>query len=203
MRTDYSRHLLFAALVAAMLLPCSVIAQDLPNQLTDFNRQRIELNSRAMKVLSGWALINIAAGSVGYASSSGSTKYFHQMNAAWNIVNLAIAGGALYQYGQADPAAFTFAESLSEARNMENILLLNIGLNVSYIAAGGFLWERGLRKTSNRLRGYGQSLIVQGGFLLLFDSVLYVLNRSHNRQLHSLLENVSIEGTAISLSIPL
>lgn len=187
----------------AILMPADSIAQSLSETLTNYNQERIKLNSNGMYLLSGWAITNIAVGSIGYFNSSGRTKYLHQMNVGWNLVNLAIAGGALYQYGYADASAFNLSQSMSEARSIENILLLNIGLNVGYIAGGGYLWERGNRKSSNRLKGYGQSLLIQGGFLLLFDSALYFLNRSNNQELFSILEKVSIQGSQISIAIPL
>lgn len=198
--------LLFASIMtlsAMIVMPASSYAQTFSDTLTAFNSDRISLNQKGMYVLSGWALTNIATGSVGYFRSSGTTKYLHQMNVGWNLVNLAIAGGALWQYSQADPTAFNLVESVSEAQSIEKILMLNIGLNVSYMAAGGYLWERGIRKSSNRLQGYGQSLLIQGGFLLLFDSTLYWLNRSNNSQMDSILEHISVAGTQLSVSIPL
>lgn len=177
-------------------------AQHLTDSLTTFNQQRINLNTKGMYVLSGWALSNIAVSSMGYFKSSGSTKYLHQMNVGWNLVNLAIAGGALYQYGQADPTSFSLVQSLNEAHSIERILFLNMGLNVAYIATGGFLWERGLRKSNDRFVGYGQSLIIQGGFLLLFDSTLYFLNRANNEKLNTIMETVSIQGTQLSVTVP-
>jgi len=178
-------------------------AQSLSESLTTFNQQRIDLNTKGMYILSGWAISNIAVGSIGYFKSSGSTKYVHQMNVGWNLINLAIAGGALYQYGQADPTTFSLAQSLNEAQSIEQILLLNIGLNVGYMATGGFLWERGLRKSKDRFIGYGQSLIIQGGFLLLFDSTLYLLNQTNNEKLDTILKTISIQGTQLSVTIPL
>jgi len=178
-------------------------AQSLSESLTTFNQQRIDLNTKGMYILSGWAISNIAVGSIGYFKSSGSTKYVHQMNVGWNLINLAIAGGALYQYGQADPTTFSLAQSLNEAQSIEQILLLNIGLNVGYMATGGFLWERGLRKSKDRFIGYGQSLIIQGGFLLLFDSTLYLLNQTNNEKLDTIIETISIQGTQLSVTIPL
>ena len=186
-----------------MLVPELGLGQDLSSELTEFNQQRIDLNTKGMYVLSGWALTNIAIGAIGYYNNNGTRKYLHQMNAAWNVVNLAIAAGALYQFSQVDPAGFTFAESLKEANSFEKILLLNMGLNVGYMATGGFLWERGLRKGNNRLTGYGQSLLIQGGFLLLFDTSLFFLNRSNNSQLQSMLEQISVQGTQLSIQIPI
>ena len=51
--------------------------------------------------------------------------------------------------------------------------LFNAGLDVGYMATGAYLWERGIRKDSRGLKGYGQSLILQGGFLFTFDLIMY------------------------------
>ena len=179
------------------------LAQDLSDSLTSFNQQRIDLNTNGMYILSGWAISNIAVGTVGYFNKNGSTKYMHQMNVGWNIVNLAIAAGALYEYTQANPSSLSFAKSIAEVKSIENILLLNIGLNVGYMATGGFLWERGLRKSNERFIGYGQSLIIQGGFLLLFDTTLYLMNRANNENLQPIIESISIQGMQLSVLVPL
>ena len=195
--------LLLAAISAVFFLTSETFAQGLSDELAQYNRERLDLNKTGMLVLSGWALGNIAIGSYGYFRTGGKTKYFHQMNAAWNLVNISIGAVAYFQYLQADPAAFNLLQSIDEARSIENILLLNIGLDVGYIAAGAFMWERGIRKDNNRLLGYGPSLIVQGGFLLLFDGILYGLNKSHNEKVFNLIDNLSFSANAISISIPL
>ena len=201
--TSFNHLILLLLCTTLFFAPGEMIAQNLSETLTEFNKQRIGLNTKGMFVLGSWAATNIAVGTIGYLNSNGSKKYLHQMNAAWNVVNLAIAGVALHQYAQVDPASLTFSQSLTKAHNIEKILMINIGLNVAYMATGGYLWERGIRTTSNRLRGYGQSLLIQGGFLLLFDSTLYLLNRSNNEQLQSIIDNVSVTGTQLSISIPL
>ena len=203
---NLNTKLLFYLVLCAfslLLLTNNSNAQSLSESLTTFNQQQIDLNTKGMYILSGWAISNIAVGSIGYFKSSGSTKYLHQMNVGWNLINLAIAGGALYQYGQADPTTFSLTQSLTEAQSIEQILLLNIGLNIGYMATGGFLWERGLRKSKDRFIGYGQSLIIQGGFLLLFDSTLYLLNQMNSGKLHTIIEKISIQGTQLSITIPL
>lgn len=180
-----------------------IIAQEISDDLLRYNTERLDLNKTGMLVLSGWALGNIALGSYGYFKSGGKTKYFHQMNAAWNVVNLSIGAIAYYQYLNSDPSAFNLMQSIDEARSIENILLLNIGLDVGYIATGAFLWERGIRKDNQRLLGYGPSLILQGGFLLVFDGILYGLNKSQNEKLFNLVDNLSISANTISFSVPL
>ncbi len=59
---------------------------------------------------------------------------------------------------------------------MQKVLLLNAGLDVGYMAFGGYLWQRGSSEDNARLTGYGQSLILQGAFLMAFDLTLFALN---------------------------
>lgn len=144
--------------------------------LAAHNAEAVRLNRVAMGVLFGWAVLNIGTGVAGHFGSEGETRAFFQANAAWNVVNLAIAGFGYHGQATAEPASWDLARSLAEGQKMEKLLLLNTGLDVGYMAFGAFLWERGLRKDSARMRGWGKSLLVQGGFLFVFDGVLWFLN---------------------------
>jgi hypothetical protein len=195
------RFLLFVLinLMASMWLTTQ--AQHMDQDLIRINQDRIELNSGGMLVLGGWAVSNILIGGIGMTKTGGSVRYFHQMNTAWNTVNLAIAGYGYYGLRN-QSVNLSLAETISEFHSFEKILLFNAGLDVGYMALGAFLWERGLRKESSRLKGYGQSLILQGGFLFSFDIILYLLNRSQSGNLNEILNNVQFTGTALSLQIP-
>jgi hypothetical protein len=99
------------------------------------------------------------------------TKYSY----VWNKVNLGIAGFAIHNNIQVDPLTIGSEEALAEARNLEKILLINSGLDVGYIGAG-FLLKHLASDSEKRkylLTGYGNSLILQGSFLLVFDLILY------------------------------
>ena len=122
------------------------------------------------------------------------------MNAGWNLVNAGIAGFALYNLSQMDASAFTYTQSLSELQSLDKFLLLNAGLDVGYMAAGAWLWERGLRKKSNRLEGYGKSLILQGGFLLAFDLILYFAHSPITGDLLQLTENMTLTASGFRVS---
>ncbi len=147
------------------------------------NTEAVRLNRTAMGVLLGWAVLNIGTGTAGHFTTQGELRAFWQANAAWNVVNLAIGGFGLYGQLTAAPETWDLARSLAEGQKMEKLLLLNAGLDVGYIAFGGFLLERGLRTDSAQLRGWGKSLLLQGGFLLLFDAVLWGLNWRLDSQL--------------------
>ncbi|MFP8487672.1 DUF6992 family protein [Gracilimonas sp. Q87] len=152
-----------------------------------------------MILLGSWATLNLISGSTGYFLSENDTKYFHQMNAGWNVVNLGIAGFALYNLGQSDPSFLSYSETVTELQNLDKILLFNAGLDFGYIAAGAWFWERGLRKNSDRLQGYGKSLILQEGFLLVFDAILYLMHSPLTKEVINNPENFQITANGFKI----
>lgn len=176
-----------------------VKGQAAETKLTEINEKRLQLNRNGMKLLGGWAAGNIVVGGIGMTQSRGSTRYFHEMNLAWNGVNLAIAGLG-YFGSKKDPAAFSIKETLREYRSFENILLFNAGLDVGYMATGVYLWERGIRKESDRLKGYGQSLILQGGFLFTFDLIMFLASRKQSNKFLEALDGIELRPGGISYS---
>ena len=113
------------------------------------------------------------------------------MNLFWNTVNLSIAGYALYSKSMIDIIAMDPDEIMESHTRTERILLINTALNVGYIG-GGFLMRHFAGRSSNHsdlLKGYGNSVIMQGGFLLLFDLTLYGILRT---QRIDFLENVNV-----------
>ena len=65
--------------------------------------------------------------------------------------------------------------SIEKERNkLKKTLAINMGLDVCYMLAGAILKNRAGRMTSeNQARniGFGNSLVLQGGFLFVFDGV--------------------------------
>jgi hypothetical protein len=51
------------------------------------------------------------------------------------------------------------------------------------------------------LKGFGQSVIMQGGFLLLFDTVLYLGLHQQEKELAGLLSSIRFTGSGIALTI--
>lgn len=193
---------LLVTLVFTNVLFCGwLAAQPVSTGIEEVNRDRISLNSNGMLVLGGWAVSNLVIGGIGMSQTSGTTKYFHQMNTAWNSVNLAIAGFGYYGL-QKQSLSMSVSETITEFHDFEKILLLNAGLDIGYMAAGAWLWERGVRKNNSRLKGYGQSMILQGGFLFTFDLILYFMNSSRSSKLLESLNNVQFTGTSLAIHIP-
>ena len=155
-----------------------VLSQD----LTEFNRDRLNINEKGMLVLGTWAVGNILVGGIQSFRTEGETRAFHQMNAGWNVVNLAIAGFGYYSAlkGEMD---LSMAGTLEEQFKMEKILLFNAGLDLGYIGLGAYLNERGKRDVNRaeQLRGFGKSIMMQGAFLFVFDITMAWIHRAHYR----------------------
>jgi len=147
----------------------------------EFYAVSMQTNKTGMFVLGTWAVANIATGGIGWSGAQGSQKYFHQMNVMWNAVNLGIAGAAFYSFSLSDPLTMSAGEMLRDHVRKENLYLINAGLDVLYI--GGGLYMRRLASDGHRradmLRGYGTSVILQGGFLMAFDLAMYLIQRQH------------------------
>ncbi|MFW5659291.1 MAG: DUF6992 family protein, partial [Bacteroidota bacterium] len=165
--------------ILILLLPLGLFAQDkaqsieLNEQLTGINSRRLTTNKRGMWTLGSWAVANIGLGLVMRAQTQGVDRAFWTMNAGWNTVNLALAGFGLYG-AYTGSAELGLAKTNAELQSIQQLLLFNAGLDVGYMATGMWLRERGKRnlKHAERWTGWGNALLIQGGFLLAFDLVM-------------------------------
>jgi len=178
-----------------------VLAQQDSFNLLNFNTNRIEKQKKAMTILGTWAVANIAVGSLMASQKSGETKYFHQMNAGWNAVNLVIAGFGYYSASKLNLADLDIYASIEGNYQIQKILLFNAGLDVGYMLGGTYLIERSKNidqnKKPERLKGWGKSLVLQGGFLLAFDATTYWILASGNEKLRPLLGNLHFDGSSL------
>lgn len=172
-----------------------VIVQQSSAQTTSldvFNKQQQKIDKTAFTVLGSWAVANIATGSVGWARGEGSNKYFHQMNVLWNSVNLGLA--VMGYLGTKKSIAPGYTNALKNQAKLEKTFLFNAGLDMVYITGGFYLRERAKNriKNSDKFKGWGESLLLQGGGLLLFDAIMYTIHNKHGKQLYKLADKVQL-----------
>ena len=163
------------------------------------------LNKTNMTILLAWSGANLVQGSISAGNLEGSPHYFHQMNAYFNIVNLAIAGYGLYEVRKEMNKKLSLYQNLRQQQKIESLLLLNTGLDLSYITTGLYLRERGTNKLNDQTKGYGGSLVLQGSFLLVFDIIQYIQHRQNGQLLNKYLGNLQLATTAngVALVLPL
>jgi len=186
-------------LVPLLFLSLSLTGQQRQADPEAFRQTNIQTNRIGMYSLGAWAVGNIGVGIYGWQTYSGEDKYFHQMNALWNTVNLGLAISGLIGSGKMPVEESAL---LAHSRRMERIFLINAGLDVLYMGSGVLLRqlqpETPVRQ--QQLDGYGRSLILQGAFLFVFDLAMYRIKKT---QRNSYLETVSIAPASDALGLRL
>ena len=166
--------------------------------ITQFSRKKAKINHTGMLVLTTWSAANIAGSVVGYGlTDSYEEKQFYLMNGAWGLINLSVAlPGVL---AKSKPARSIFELQKSQTK-VEKIFLANALLDALYISGGICLKEYSYNqsdiKQQQRFNGFGNSVIIQGAGLLIFDTFMTCLNnRNRRKNLDPLLKNTTVSFT--------
>lgn len=179
------------SLLAMFIFSMTASAQS--DDLVEFNQRKDQIGKRSMYALGGWAVGNFAVSGSMIGFTNGPEKHFHQMNVMWNVVNLGLAGAGLL--GAKDGSQRNLRETINAQHSTEKIYLFNAGLDVGYIMGGLYLTELANRKPDqhDRFKGWGNSIILQGSFLLVLDTVMYFIYKGHRKKsLNPILENVDL-----------
>jgi hypothetical protein len=163
------------------------------------------LTEKAMLALGSWAVVNIGSGFIVAAQASGEAKYFWNMNAYWNFINLGLAGLGYLNALRATRRSFSFSDNMEAQQAIEKLYVFNMGLDLAYIAGGFYLRQRGYNQTSqdsrDRYIGYGSSIAVQGGYLLGMDALMYVLHHRNTRVMNQRLRQLEFSAGPAGLSL--
>ncbi len=126
-------------------------------------------NQQGMIVLSSWGAGNIVESLYFTPRTNGSTSYFHQMNGLWNTVNLGLGVAGIIKSRRMLKQQ-NIADFPNGIRKVEKAYRINFYIDFAYIAGGSALWSLNQKFNRNDLaKGFGQSLVTQGLFLLGFD----------------------------------
>ena len=147
------------------------------------NDNYLFINQNGMYILGFWAVCNIISG-LWYFKAKTYWKYFFLMNFYWNIINLLLAIYTFYDISNNQNLLNAY-EIINQHHFIQKIFLLNVGLDVAYFAFGLFLRGKSKNIQNNelqddRLLGFGNSLLIQGTFLFVFDIMMAVLHQIHN-----------------------
>lgn len=192
-------------LVGLLLSGTSATAQrvDTLPTLRQFTEGRIRHEKTLGFVLGSYALANIAVGGIAAGQTSGETRFFHRMNAYWNVVNLGLAGLGLLGARQRPARAETPEEAVRQHQRITRTLVFNAGLDVAYVVGGAYLLERAHNHPdkADQLRGYGKSVMLQGGFLFAFDLANYLIFKHRGDRQERLLLSAGPAGVGVQLPI--
>ena len=166
--------------------------------MKQFESRKNKINHNGMIVLSSWAGANIIGSAVGYGlTNSYEEQQFYLMNGAWGIVNLSIGLPGLLS--KTKPSASIYELQKNQTKT-EKIFLANAVLDVVYITGGFYLKEYANNQTDikqqQRFNGFGNSIILQGAGLMVFDVTMTILNnRNRKKYLDPFLKKASISFT--------
>ena len=170
--------------------------------LIKFEKERIGYSKKSMVVLAGWSAANMIVSGIATNTSNIEMRYFHQMNVMWGGINLAIAGLGYWGAGREKIDNPTLADVLKHQNRIEKTYLINAGLDVVYIGSGLLMNQLSdNQKNPAKFKGYGNSIMLQGGFLLLYDAVIYAIHRKHGKKLKGLVDKVQLGGGPGSVSL--
>ncbi len=160
-----------------------------------------------LRRVGAWGLANAVGGAVLVLVSDRATEpgrwAFGVQSGAWGAVNVGIAAVGLA--GGAGDVVGDWAVALAAENGYADVLLVNLGLNVGYMAVGGTLLAvagRGV-PTPGAWRGHGAALVLQGAGLLVLDGVAYLASRGRLDALVDLAGRASLTASASGLSLVL
>jgi hypothetical protein len=187
----------FLILIISYTLNCQA------QELTEFNVQRSKIDQRLMLTLGSWSSVNFVGSGIGWAiAQPGEARYFHQMNVMWNTVNLGLAIPG-YIKAKKMNSSLTLAQSIRDQHRTEKIFLFNTGLDIAYITSGFLLRNEAKYNLEKRdqFNGFGNSLLLQGGFLFLFDIAAHAIHVRHaNNKLSPIMDRLTLSSTGVGLT---
>jgi hypothetical protein len=168
------------------------------------NTRHNKISKTGTLLLSGWATASLVSGLIGKNNSTGELKFFHKRNVLWGSINLGLSGLGYLRIKGEERTSYTVGQTFKRVEAAQKIFLFNTGLDLAYVAFGLYTRERAnsfAGDKEDRLRGTGNSLLLQGGFLTLFDGVLYLLHKNNSNRLDKKLEGLSFTATGGGLGL--
>ena len=207
--------------IILLIISCHAFAQQ--DSLKKYNAERVRITSNGMEYLGGWGLLNLGTGAylnwgsgtktitvtVGgsqvperVSSISPELKYFGEMNTIWGSVDFVTALLGYTGTQNNKNKKLTPAQTLHEQERIEKIFKINMYLDVVYLGAGTYLKLAGDSRNSPMMKGYGESVLLQGGFLLLFDGLMLHSEKTHGDKLRSFFEKhpITFDGRRVGIT---
>ena len=188
------------ALLGILVLPSPWAAAQPTATVEALSVELTEAQRAHLWRVGAWGAANAAAGSalifLSDAEARPGRRAFGIQAAAWGAINVGIAVAGLA--GSAGAPDSLWADALGAENTYADILLVNLGLNVGYMAVGGTLLAvagRGV-STPDAWRGHGSALVVQGLGLLVLDGLAYIGTRARLGAL------VDLAGSTALVALP-
>ena len=129
----------------------------------------IELHeTRANMTLAVWSVGSIIGGGIQLLSPNPFVRAFGIQNLVWGSID---GGIAYYGYKTLGSTDWSVADKHAERIKFRKILLINALLDIGYLGLGFALYSA----RNTKWHGHGAGIMLQGGFLLLFDGINFAI----------------------------
>ena len=135
------------------------------------------VQQQSLFMLSGWSVLNIGISpliSSNLRNPTNQIDHFHRTNFYWNFLNLGIAGFSHYSVLKKSQENWTVSELATQKQKAQKAISVNMGLDLLYVL-GGYALKYASNRNENldaaAYHGNGNSLILQGGYLFLYDAI--------------------------------
>lgn len=173
-------------------------------QVADFQKDFNTINEGLMLTLGSYAVANFAVSGVGYYTSDNeATQRFHEMNVMWNTVNLGLAIPGYFK-ARKNAGSYSLEEMQREQKKTERIFLINSALDIGYMATGMYMRNDAVNRGDRQalFEGYGNSLLLQGGFLFVFDLAAYGIHKNHfNKDFEAWSKQISLRSSPYGVGL--
>ena len=161
-----------AALTIIFYLPLTLKSQD----STSIHDLFYKKQQQSLSLLSGWSVVNLIYSPLATKnlfSPETTNEYFHQMNFSWNLINVGIAGIGHIIVNKDSKKPWDMKTLYDKKKKAEKSIIINMGLDLAYMVTGLLLKNNAKKLTSEHSmnKGFGNSLILQGGYLLFYDAI--------------------------------
>lgn len=129
----------------------------------------------ASMILLAWGVLSMLCGAAAMAVRAAFARHVGLQALVWGAIDALIALVGLRNATQSHSGSVA-----AQARRLQAIVALNAGLDVLYVLGGRRLVQRAGGKPVRA--GAGLGIIIQGLFLLLFDSALTLLLRRYTHR---------------------
>jgi hypothetical protein len=131
---------------------------------------------QSLSLLSGWSVCNLIYSPLATKnlfSPETTNEHFHQMNFSWNLLNVGIASLGHIIVNKDSKKPWDLKILYDKKKKAEKSIIINMGLDIAYMITGLLLKNNAKKNNSEYYmnKGYGNSLILQGGYLLIYDAI--------------------------------
>lgn len=173
-------------------------------RLFDLRRANLAQDEPQGYLLLSWGLSSLTTGAVLGASGLGgeTSRWFGVNTALWGAINTAIAIPWVLSFARerrdssaglsrtGDVLVALHRDTVDRSRRQSLIYAINAAIDVLYVTGGAIAWWAGTQQAQGSfgndfLVGTGVAAISQGAFLLVFDTVGWLLARERTHRLRT------------------